>query len=179
MDFKEKTLSSEYLYKGKILDLKRDKVVLPDGKQGVREIVEHHGGSAILCERDGKILFVRQFRYAYGEELWEIPAGKLNAGEDPAKTAKRELEEESGIIAENVSLLFTVYPSPGYTSEIIRIYRGEGLSQGEIRLDKDEFLSSRWIDAGEVKEMIKRGEIKDAKTLIALAYALNGFGENK
>lgn len=172
MDFNEKTVKENCLYKGKILNLKRDEVELHDGKLAVREMVEHSGGSAILCEKDGKILLVKQFRYPYKEVIYEIPAGKLNLGEDPAETAIRELEEEGGIKAERVVKMFDVYPTPAYTNEVIRIYRAEGLTETKINLDEDEFLSSVWVDKGEIKMMIERGEIKDAKTLIALLAVL-------
>lgn len=172
MDFDEKTINQEYLYKGKILNLKKDQVLLPDGNPAIREMVEHSGGSAILCEKDGKILLVKQFRYPYKEVIYEIPAGKLNAGEDPEETAIRELEEEGGIRAEKITKLFDVYPTPAYTNEIIRIYRAEGLTETQIHLDKDEFLSAEWVDKDKIKEMISRGEIKDAKTLIALLSVL-------
>lgn len=172
MDFEEKTLEENLLYRGKILDLKKDKVLLPDGKESFREIVKHSGGSAIVCEKDGKILMVRQFRYAYKETVLEIPAGKVNAGEDPMDTAFRELEEEGGIKADKMELLFSVYPSPGYTSEIIRIYRATGLNKSDMHLDEDEFLSATWVEKTRLKEMIESGEIKDAKTLIALLYVL-------
>lgn len=172
MDFEEKTLKECTLYSGRILDLKKDEVLLPDGKKGFREIVRHGGGSAILCEKDGKILMVRQFRYAYKEELWEIPAGKVNAGEDPLATAFRELEEEGGVSAREMELMFSVYPSPGYTSEIIRIYRAKGVKESRAHLDEDEFLRAEWIEKPRLKEMIKSGEIKDAKTLVALLSVL-------
>ena len=172
MEFNEKTLKENCLYKGKILNLKKDDIELPDGKLAVREYVEHSGGSAILCEKDGKILLVKQFRYPYKEVIYEIPAGKLNAGEDPAETAIRELEEEGGIRAERVVKMFDVYPTPAYTNEIIRIYRAEGLCETQVKLDEDEFLSAVWVDKNEIKKMIERGEIKDAKTLIALLAVL-------
>ena len=172
MEFKEKTLSEEYLYKGKILNLRKDKIILPDGKEALREVVEHSGGSCILCEKDGKILLVRQFRYPYKQELLELPAGKLNLGESPELTAIRELEEEGGIKADSVELMFEVYPSPGYTDEIIRIYRAVGIKETKTHLDEDEFLESVWIDKETLKNMIKNGEIKDGKTLIALLSVL-------
>ena len=168
MDFKEKTLNKNYIFHGKIINLRKDDVVLPDGKNAIREVVEHSGGSCVYCEKDGKVLLVRQFRYPYEEELWEIPAGKLNKGEDPATTAIRELEEEGGIKAEKVELLFTVYPTPGYTDEKIYIYRAIGLTETEKNLDEDEFLESVWVEKSKLKQMIKNGEIKDGKTLIAL-----------
>jgi len=172
MEFKEKTLSEEYLYKGRILNLRKDKIILPDGKEALREVVEHSGGSCILCEKDGKILLVRQFRYPYKQELLELPAGKLNPGESPELTAIRELEEEGGIKADSVELMFEVYPSPGYTDEIIRIYRAVGIKETKTHLDEDEFLESVWIDKETLKNMIKNGEIKDGKTLIALLSVL-------
>ena len=172
MQFDEKTKSKQYVYKGKILSLRKDEVILPDGKQAVREVVEHSGGSTVLCEKDGKILLVKQFRYPYKEVMLELPAGKLNEGETPEQTAIRELEEEGGIIAGRVKKLFDVYPTPAYTNEIIRIYQAEDIKEGVVHLDEDEFLSSVWVDKKELKEMIERGEIKDGKTLIALLYAL-------
>lgn len=172
MKFEEKTLEETYIYNGKILNLRKDKVELPDGKPALREVVEHSGGSAIYCEIDQKVLLVNQFRYPYKQELWEIPAGKLNVGEDPAQTAKRELEEEGGVKAETVELMFTVYPSPGYTDEIIRIYRAVGVTKSKMNLDEDEFLTARWFDKVELKNMIDNGVIKDGKTLIALLKML-------
>ncbi|MBR2449177.1 MAG: NUDIX hydrolase [Clostridia bacterium] len=172
MDFREKTVNKTYLYKGKILNVRKDDIKLPDGKPAVRELVEHSGGSAILCEKDGKILLVKQFRYPYGEVIYEIPAGKLNEGEDPAQTAIRELEEEGGIIADKVEKLFDVYPTPAYTTEIIRIYRAVGIREAKAHLDEDEFLTAVWIEKEKLKDMIAHGEIKDAKTIIALLYAL-------
>ena len=172
MQFKEITKKEEYLYKGKILNLRKDQITLPDGKGAVREVVEHSGGSCILCERDNKILLVKQFRYPYKQELLELPAGKLNPGEDPAVTAIRELEEEGGILAEKVELMFEVYPSPGYTDEIIRIYRAVGIKETRVNLDEDEFLESVWLDKPTLKQMISNGEIKDGKTLIALLSVL-------
>ena len=120
MNFKEKTLNKNYIFRGKILNLRKDDVLLPNGKSAIREVIEHLGGSAVYCARDGKVLLVKQYRYPYGEELWEIPAGKLNQGESPEITAIRELEEEGGIKAERVVKMFDVYPTPGYSNEIIR-----------------------------------------------------------
>ena len=172
MNFEEKTVEKNLIYKGKILSLYNDRVLLPDGKESMREVVIHGGGSAVFCEEGGKVLMVKQFRYAYGEEVWEIPAGKVNAGEDPMETAFRELEEECGVKAEKMELMFSVYPSPGYTSEIIRIYRASGITAGKKNPDEDEFLSAQWIEKPRLKEMIKSGEIKDSKTLIALLSAM-------
>lgn len=172
MQFKEETLKENYIYKGKVLSLKKDEVKLFNGDLAEREIVEHCGGSAVLCVKDDKIILVRQFRYAYKSELWELPAGKLNAGEDPKETAIRELEEECGLKAERAEKLLEVYPSPGYTSEIIRIFKVTEFKEGVRHLDPEEFLDSKWFTKQELRQMIKTGEIKDSKTLIALLLEL-------
>ena len=172
MNFKEKTIKKDYVFCGKILNVRKDDIILPNGKNATREVVEHVGGSAVYCERDNKVLLVKQYRYPYGEELWEIPAGKLNEGEDPKITAIRELEEEGGIKADRVVKIFDVYPTPGYSNEIIRIYRAEGLTETKQKLDEDEFLTGEWFDFDRVKQMIKDGLIKDGKTLIALLNQL-------
>ena len=168
MPFNEQTKTSKTLYEGKILTLKKDEVLLDNGNTAFREVVHHSGGSTVLCEKDGKILFVRQFRYSYKKEILELPAGKLNVGETPKETAIRELKEEAGVIAKDLELLFECYPSPGYTDEIIYIYKANEFTLDEACLDEDEFLSAIWIEKSKVKEMIKNQEIKDGKTLIAL-----------
>lgn len=168
MEFKEKTLKKEYIYNGKILAVRKDQVLLPNGNSAIREVVEHSGGSAIYCEKDGKILLVKQFRYPYKEELYEIPAGKLNEGETPEQTAIRELEEEGGIKAKSVEKLFDIYPTPAYTNEIIRIFKAKDFVEAQIKLDEDEFLTGEWIDKNVAKNMVNNGEIKDAKTIIAI-----------
>lgn len=172
MEFKEKTISSTEIYDGKIFKLKKDEVLLPNGKKGVREYVVHNGGCGILAELDGKILLVRQFRYPYDKEIWEIPAGKINAGEDPETTAIRELEEEGGIKAKGVKLLFNMYPTPAYSTEITRIYQAFDFEKSQVKLDEDEFLESKWFDKKTLSDMINKGEIVDGKTLIALLYIL-------
>ena len=168
MNLQEKTVKKNYVYRGKIVNLRVDDALLPDGKPCKREMIEHPGGACVLFVREGKILLVRQFRYAYGEELLEIPAGKLNPGEDPAVTAARELEEETGYIPEKVNLLYTMYPTPGYTNEKIYIYEAEGVRAGKEHPDEDEFITSSFYPADEVCRMIERGEIRDAKTIIAV-----------
>ncbi len=168
MNFEEKTLKKEYIYKGKILNLRKDQILLPNGETALREIVEHTGGSAIYCEMDGKILLVKQFRYPYKKVIYEIPAGKINLGEDPKETAIRELEEEGGIKAKKITKIFEVYPTPGYTEEIIHLYRADDIEKTSMHLDDDEFLTGEWIDKNTVIQMINSGEIKDAKTIIAV-----------
>lgn len=172
MSFEEKTVRKNYIYKGKIVNLRCDDALLPDGKPCKREIVEHGGGAAVLYVRGGQILLVRQFRYAYGEELYEIPAGKLEPGEDPAATAARELEEEAGFVPEKTELLYILYPTPGYTNEKIYIYRAEGVREGRAHPDEGEFLSSAFYPLEKAAEMIESGEIKDAKTIVAIQRVL-------
>ena len=170
MDTTEKTVAKNYVYRGAIINVRCDDALLPGGKPCKREIVEHRGGAAVLCVKNGKIAFVKQYRYAYGKEMTEIPVGKLEAGEEPLSAAKRELKEETGTEAEKFEKIAEVYPSPGYTNEIIYVYRAYPLSVGEASPDADEFLQAFWLDEAEVKQMIADGKISDAKTLIALQY---------
>ena len=174
MDYTEKTINKNYIYKGKILNLRCDDAVLPNGQACKREIIEHNGGACVLYIENGKAALVRQYRYAYGETVLEIPAGKLNTGEDPLFAAGRELEEETGISASRLELLCMMYPTPGYTNEKIYIYQAFDGKQGDRHLDEDEFLDVEWIPLEQIKAMLKTGEIKDAKTIIALqTYFLN------
>ncbi len=168
MKLREETVEKKYVYRGKILNVRCDDALLPDGRPCKREIVEHTGGAAVLYKREGKIALVRQFRYAYGEEMYEIPAGKLEAGEDPALAAARELEEETGVSAKTLELVTVLYPSPGYTDEKIYIFEAKEGKTGEQRLDDGEFLRVEYLPAEEVKGMISRGEIRDAKTIVAV-----------
>ena len=173
MDYIEKTIKKQYIYEGKIIKVRRDDAELPDGKPCIRELVEHSGGASVLYVEDGKVLLVRQFRYAYGESLYEIPAGKLEIGEDPMLAAKRELEEEAGIIAKEMSLLFVLYPTPGYTNEKIYIYQALQGEKTTAHLDEGEFLDVVYLPLEEARAMIERGEIRDGKTIVALqAYFL-------
>lgn len=168
MKYAEETVKRNVLYDGRILRLCADDVRLPDGKPSVREYVEHNGGAAVFCEEDGKILLVRQYRYAYREVIYEIPAGKIESGEDPAVTAARELSEETGKKAARTELMYTLYPTPGYTNEKILIYRAYGVTDGEAHPDSGEFVSAVFLPAEKVLEMIERGEIRDAKTIVAV-----------
>lgn len=167
---KEKTLLSQKIYEGRIISLRKDEIETEKGVKQSREVVSHGGGAAVLVVKDGKILLERQFRYPYGEVLWEIPAGKRDKGEDFIDTARRELEEETGYVAEKLVKLFEIYPTPGYTNEVIGIFKAEGLSEGKLHFDEDEDIVSEWIPEEKVFEMTENGEIKDAKSLIALLW---------
>lgn len=168
MDLTEKTVQKNVIYRGRIITLRRDDALLPNGAPCTREVVEHPGGAAVLAVRDGKVILVRQFRYAYGETLLEIPAGKLEPGEDPCIAAGRELEEETGLTASSLELRFVFYPTPGYTNEKIYLYEAHGLQEGRVHPDDDEFLATVELPLGEAFAMVDRGEIRDGKTIVAL-----------
>lgn len=164
----EKEIKRNYIYQGKILNLRVDDALLPDNKSCKREIVEHSGGACVLYVEEGKVLLVRQYRYAYKECMYEIPAGKLEKGEEPVRAAMRELEEEGGIKADTLCLLHIIYPTPGYTNEKIYIYQATRGEKTQKRLDEGEFLDTEYVPLEKAREMIEKGEIKDAKTIIAL-----------
>lgn len=167
MNYEEKTVRRNYIYRGKIVNLRCDDALLPDGRPCTREVVEHPGGAAVLCVREGKVLLVRQFRYSYGEELLEIPAGKLDPGEEPIRAAARELEEETGFTA-SLEPLTVFYPTPGYTNEKIYIYLAKEIHGGTQRLDDGEFLDVLQLPLEEALRMVNEGQIKDGKTIAAL-----------
>lgn len=168
MSFEEKKISSRVEYDGRILKLEVDDVLLPDGTKSVRECVRHSGGAAVLFIEDNKVALVRQYRYLYGKEIYEIPAGKVDEGEDPAAAALRELEEETGYRAKKLTPLLKIYPSPGYTDEIIHIYLAEDCEKTRQRLDDGEFLTCEFFPLEEVVKMMEEGEICDAKTVAAV-----------
>ncbi len=175
MDYVEKTVKANYIFKGKILTLRCDDAELPDGKPCTREFIEHGGGACVLYVKEDKILFVRQYRYPYAESVYEIPAGKLDKGEPPIHTAIRELEEEGGLRAKELKLLYVMYPSPGYTNEKIYIYHATEAEEVGAHLDEGEYLDVEYIPVARVKEMLKNGEITDAKTIIAIQAYLLGL----
>ena len=177
MDLTERTVRKKYVYKGKIVNLRCDDAALPDGKPCKREMIEHPGGASVLCVVDGKIALVRQFRYAYGEAIYEIPAGKLDKDEDPMLAAGRELSEETGLVAGRLELMFVLYPTPGYTNEKIYIYEAVGVRAGRQHLDEGEFLNVEYLPVGDVLAMIERGELHDAKTIVAVLEYVRRHGE--
>ncbi len=168
MSFKEEKLTSKEIFNGKIMRLYVDDVLLPDGGVSKREYVRHCGGSAALFIKDGCVALVRQYRYVYGREIYEIPAGKIDAGESPEDAAARELAEETGYCADELEKLAQIYPSPGYTDEVIHIYAVKSAHYVGERHDEGEFLSCEFIPLPKVMEMAESGEISDAKTVCAL-----------
>ena len=176
MDYTEKTLEREEIFRGKIVYLHRDAVRLPDGSESVREVVEHPGGVTVIpVDSDGTVYCVRQYRYPYGEHLLETPAGKLEPGEDPLECAVRELSEETGFTAENYVYLGALYPSPGYCRETIHIYLATGLTPGSVHLDAGEFLDVERYALDELADMVMKNELKDAKTVTAVLKAKHYF----
>ena len=172
MVFEEKKISSERIYEGAILNLRRDTVTAPKGT-AYREIVEHNGAVAIVPVTDnGRIVMVEQFRYPSGKVLLEIPAGKIDRGEtDPGETARRELREETGYQAEKLHFLGKINPSVAYTEEVIHLYAATGLSPGETDFDDDEAINIVEYDFKEAYKMAASGRLVDAKTIAAIFMA--------
>ena len=173
MNLKEEQVSSEQLYDGRIIKLFNDKILLPDGNEACREYVKHPGGICVVPITDaGEVLLVRQYRYPYGEEIIEIPAGKRDSfTEDPLEGGKRELKEELGVTAKNFTFLGEFYPTPGYTDERLFMYAATDLSFGEKSPDEDEFVEAEKYHIDTLVDMIMQGEIKDGKTQAAVLKA--------
>ena len=161
----ETTVNKNYVYNGKIINVRRDDAALYDGKPCTREVVEHNGGVCVAAITDeNELLFVRQFRYPYMEVIIELPAGKLEKGEDPFEAGKRELEEETGHIASKYYDLGKFYPTPGYCGEIIHLYAASGLTKTQMNPDEDEYIEVEKIPVEKAVEMVLDGEIPDGKT---------------
>jgi len=176
MDFQELReipVSSEPIYNGRILDVQRWQVTCPNGNPAMREIVVHKGAAAVVpVYEDGTTLLVRQHRVSVDRVTLEIPAGKLDSvGEDPLDCAVRELEEETGLKAERMTLLTSLLTTPGFCTEKIGIYLAQGLSQGDTHPDEDEFLGLVRIPLDDAIAMVMRGEIRDSKTICGLMMA--------
>ena len=169
MEHTEKTLSVQEIFSGHVVRLTLDKVELENGRSAMREVVHHRGGACIaaLTEKD-ELYLVRQYRYALGQELWELPAGKLEEGEDPFEAAKRELEEECGLKADQYIDLHPFYPTVGYCSEVIYTWLARGLHPVPMHLDEDEFLTPTKMPLEEVCRMVLDGEIRDGQTVAAV-----------
>ena len=181
MNLTEKQINAEYIFKGKIINLRRDNALLPDGNIAIREVVEHKGGVCVVPITDNnEIVFVRQFRYPYMEEVLEVPAGKRDSQEEnPLDCGIRELKEETGTTAHKILSLGELYPTPGYCDEIIWMYAATGLTFGEQKLDSDEFLNLEIIPLDTAVKMIINGEIKDAKTQTAVLKVKYLIDNNK
>ena len=172
MDFTEKRIDGEEKYKGVIVRVRLDRVELCDGKLTRREVVEHPGGVAVLpLEADGTVWCVRQYRYPFSEVLLEVPAGKLERGEEPEQAARRELSEETGFTADELIDLGAMCTSPGFSTEVLHIYLARGLHGGQTHPDEGEFLNQEKIPLKTLVDMVMRNEIDDGKTIAAVLKA--------
>ena len=171
----KKKLKSEIIYDGKIIKVYKDQVECPNKRLATREIVRHHGGVGILAVVDDCILLVKQFRYAYNKDTLEIPAGKLELGEEAGPAGKRELEEETGYSCKSMELINEIYPTTGYCDEVIHLYEAKGLFKVENPLegDEDEFIDVISMPIDEAYKKIMNNEIHDSKTIIAIMKAYN------
>ncbi|HEY3327449.1 MAG TPA: NUDIX hydrolase [Novimethylophilus sp.] len=174
----ETPLSSETVFDGNLLHVRRDQVRLPDGSETAREYIVHPGAVLVVpLLDDGRLVFERQFRYPLGKAFIELPAGKIDPNEDPLVTGQRELLEETGYTAREWRYLAALHPCIGYSNEIIHIYLATGLTAGNHRRDHDETLETFTQALDEALDMVRRGDITDGKTVIALFWAekyLNG-----
>jgi ADP-ribose pyrophosphatase len=176
MGRKGSTISSRRVYSGRILNVDIDEVRFPNGSTGELEMVRHPGASAVIPfltdphSDDPQILLIKQYRYAVDEFIYEIPAGKLDGGEDPRVCAERELREETGCTAEQIEPLYTFYTTPGFTDERIHAFMATGLTRGNTTHEKDEFMSVETVTLSRALELIRTGVLKDAKSALAILY---------
>ena len=170
-DLKESTISTTVVYKGDFLDVRQDEVLLPNGETGTREWINHPGAVVIVpILPNGEIALIKQFRYAAGSEFIELPAGKLDAGEDPEECALRELEEEIGYRANKIKFLANIHPAIGFTNEIMGVFLAENLEKTEHNRDNDEFLELVPTTLTEALNLVWENKITDVKSIIGLLW---------
>jgi ADP-ribose pyrophosphatase len=166
-----RVLSSTVLCKGRVFTVHHDEIIEPSGLKATRDIVAHPGSVVVIpVFEDGRIVLIRQFRYAAGQYLWELVAGHKEPREDPAAGAHRELMEETGYTAKRVRKLFDIFPSPGLLGERMDIYLAEGLTKGKARPEDDEQISTKIVTLAEAERWIREAKIHDAKTIAGLLY---------
>lgn len=176
----EKKKSSKEIFKGRIVHLFVDNVLLPNGQESTREVVKHPGAVAVIAvNKEGKLLLVRQYRYPLDGIIYEIPAGKLEPDENPDDSALRELEEETGCQCERLEKIASFYSSPGFSDELLHVYFTDSLIEGKQHLDQDEFLEVCAIDLNEAIKMVEDHRIYDAKTVYAVQYMQLRENQNK
>ena len=168
MDKKETKLNSEQIYEGRVISLRRDEVLCPNGQKSIREVVSHLGGVGILIKVGDKFIIEKQFRYALGKEIYELPAGKLEKGEEPLEAAKRECLEETGYRPLEMIHLGDSYPTGGYSSEVIHLYYCPKAVKEARHLDSDENIELIYLSLEEIEKMIAENTIKDSKTVSAI-----------
>ena len=172
MNFEEKSIATKMIYEGRVLNLRVDDVILPDGKNGKREIVEHNGGVGVIGVTDNReVYMVAQYRIAAGDMMLEIPAGKLEKGEEPLECGKRELIEETGYKGNKFEYLGSYYATPGYCQEKLHIYLATDLEWVGQNLDEGEYLNVKKYLLDELYQMVMKNEINDCKTAIAILKA--------
>ena len=180
MELFERKLNSRQIFDGIVVKLFVDDVELPDGKKAIREIVRHPGAVCVIpIDSDDNVIMIKQFRYPFSEVLLEVPAGKLEPGEDPLEAVKRELEEESGVIADRVEHIGEIYTTVAIFDEKINVYLATGLTYKNAHPDEGEFLEVEKIPLKTLVNMVMRGEIKDSKTQIAILKADKILSERK
>lgn len=171
MDLKEKTLEEKVVYEGSFLKMINAKVELPNGKVATRDILKHPGAVGILAYIDSdNIIMVEQYRKPVEKVLLEIPAGKIDIGEEPLKCAVRELEEETGYKSNDIEYLGKIASAPGFCDEYLYLYKATNLYKGNVNFDDDEFINLKTFNVNEVKQMIKDGKIEDAKTIAIFMF---------
>jgi ADP-ribose pyrophosphatase len=172
MNYYEKTVSEKHIYRGNIIDVEMLTVTLPDGREATRDIVRHPGAAAVIpLNEKGEIYMVRQFRKPLDAVSLEIPAGKLDKGEDPVVCAGRELKEETGLTAEKLIPLVSVHSTPGFSDEVLHLFAATGLKEGESCADDDEFITTEKYSVEQLIDMVLNGEITDAKSIIGILLA--------
>lgn len=165
----EKTLCSHHIFEGRVFRVQLDEVELPNGSTSTRELVKHPGAVSVMAlTEEHKMIFVRQYRKPLEQETLELPAGKLEPGEDPAACAIREMEEETGYRVERLFHVVSMYTSPGFADELLHIYKAHGLGKGDLQPDNDEFVEPVELSLEEAFARMEAGEICDAKTITAL-----------
>ena len=181
---KEKLISSKVVYQGPLFRVLHDKLIEPGGKKSERDVIRHNGSVVILAvdnstdKKDPWVVMERQYRHAALQFLWELPAGKLDPGEDPLSGAQRELEEETGYRAKKWKPLVEYYGSPGFLGETMKVYLAEGLMAGDAHPEDDEEIEFRLVKLSEVVKMIEKGAIKDGKTLCSCLLYARRIGNN-
>ncbi len=171
---KEITVKSEKIFEGKIINLRVDTVELQNQKYAKREIVEHKGASAIIAlNENNELILVKQYRKAVEEFLYELPAGKINVAEEPKECALRELKEETGYEAKDVTKIYEIYSTPGFSNEKIYLFKAEGLTYTSTNFDEDEDIDVIAINKEKAKKMLETGQITDGKTLVGILFWLN------